>query len=368
MATDTQTTVYVVHAPYLPIRERALVGDWQLIPHGELSDEDVTDMQVKEFALGIAKAYAPSTHGRASIGAFCHRLGGKVGDDPEDINHLKDLQRSLVVTVVDVNQSPLTDRNPNAAHSALTADNAVVVAPGIERDGGWTATVSGGRVRSIEGGLKVLPDEEGLIPRMTVARPPDLQIPFIPPALDFEYADAAWESLARESDSARRLARAIDWLDLAWRNTASITNDLRVPAILAGFEVLLNGDDPPFNDVTVEHAARLSALLDDLNATRAKRRWPKRNDGWREDNLTDLQWWFVQFAHLRHLLMHGGRPDEGVWTHEGVPHVDLGEWWLRQAIKRTIVNYGHEDVQLEPLEREVMRASRRALAADCNDR
>jgi len=38
---------------------------------------------------------------------------------------------------------------------------------------------------------------------------------------------------------AGRIGRAIDWLDLAWRNTTSLDDDTRILAIYSGFEVLL---------------------------------------------------------------------------------------------------------------------------------
>src|SRR5262249_50364943 len=42
---------------------------------------------------------------------------------------------------------------------------------------------------------------------------------------------------------ARRLGRAIDWLNLAWLNASRLSDDLRVPALRAGFEVLRDSDD-----------------------------------------------------------------------------------------------------------------------------
>jgi hypothetical protein len=31
-------------------------------------------------------------------------------------------------------------------------------------------------------------------------------------------------------------------------------------------------------------------------------------------------------------------------THDNVRHIDLGEWYLRQAIKHTVANDGHTDI------------------------
>jgi hypothetical protein len=61
--------------------------------------------------------------------------------------------------------------------------------------------------------------------------------------LDAEYAHAVWESIRRGTDAARRLGRAIDWLRLAWINVTELTNDLRMPALRAGFEVLFDSEN-----------------------------------------------------------------------------------------------------------------------------
>lgn len=42
--------------------------------------------------------------------------------------------------------------------------------------------------------------------------------------------------------------------------------------------------------------------------------------------------------------MHGGVPAPDDWRHGDAAHVDLGEWYLAQAIKYTVGNDGHQAV------------------------
>jgi hypothetical protein len=358
-------TIYVVYTPYLPLTDRTTVGDWELIPRAAFQDEDAIDPHVATLARGFADLHELPGSGHGRVGAFARRRAGKVGDDPEDLAPIIDLRRALVVAVLDGNESPLLpeeEQNPNAGHNAMTSDNAIVVANGISRDGGWTATITGGRIRTLHGGLSVLPDHR-LPSSPKIAPPGDIHLPPMPPKLDVEYADAAWESIGRGTDDARRLARAIDWLDLAWRNASGLTDDLRVPALRAGFEVLLDSDETP------DLRGRLSDLLDAQDAPTLTRHWRNPKTGKiGADEMTDLGWWFTRFSFLRNDLMHGRIPSEQAWIFDGRRHVDLGEWWLRQAIKETIAREGHGDVREDPVWRDALRSAAKFLRehADTN--
>lgn len=64
------------------------------------------------------------------FGAFARQRDGLVGDDIADSIHVDNLARTLLVTVLDPNQSTLTpsdERDPNAGHSARTSENAFLV-------------------------------------------------------------------------------------------------------------------------------------------------------------------------------------------------------------------------------------------------
>jgi hypothetical protein len=208
----------------------------------------------------------------------------------------------------------------------------------------------------------VVDEPDDPFPSTKIAPPADLRVGFVGYwDLDFEYADAVSQSTGVESDEARRLARAIDWLDFAGRNTASLTDDLRVPALQAGFEVLLDRDD--FERIA---GVRIGRFLSDLltpDAPQSERSWPNlRGDGETTRELTDLAWWFVRFSFLRNALMHGDAPTEDDWAHDGVLHVDLGELRLSQAIKETVARDGHPDLRKPLRERDLERRWNAAVA------
>jgi hypothetical protein len=145
------TTVYVVYVPYLPLTDRIVVGEWELIPRQDLQDADALDARTAELARGFAGLHdlRDTTH---AFGAFARPRDGRVGDDPGSAVPLVNLRRALLVEVLDGNQSPLTpedERDPNAGHAAMTSENALVVANGISYEGGYTGTRSGGRVPTL---------------------------------------------------------------------------------------------------------------------------------------------------------------------------------------------------------------------------
>ena len=237
----------------------------------------------------------------------------------------------------------------------------MVITHGIDRGTGSTAVVTGGRLREISAGFLVLPDPDYSWAHQKFAPPGDLRVGFVGFwDLDFEYADAIWQSTSVGSDDARRLGRAIEWLDFAARNTTSLTDDVRVPVLQAGFEVLLDRDDSAGSA-----GVRIGRVLSDLltpGATQSERTWPNRTGTETKQELTDLAWWFVRFSLLRNALMHGDAPTEGDWAHEGALHVDLGESWLGQAIKETVARDGHPDLRKPLKQRDLERRWDAAIA------
>jgi hypothetical protein len=151
----------------------------------------------------------------------------------------------------------------------------------------------------------------------------------------------------------RRLGRAIDWLDLAWLNATGLTDDLRIPALRAGFEVLLDSDR------SMALAGRLSDLLSDESPA-IQRSWVLDDSG-RQDH--------VRSANGLGLVVHAflvaaQRPDARTVArpryvaNNGRVHTDLGEWYLRQAVKHTVTNDGHPDIRDPLLWRSTLRNSR----------
>lgn len=266
-----------------------------------------------------------------------------------------DLRRACVAAVLDPNPDPTLPedlRDWNAGHWMLSTENATVVGHGISRDG-YTGTSMGSRFPYLSIGVSVLdqPDQPNgqrgeVLPLADVRVPTFGSRPF-----DADYANAVWESVRRGDDGSRRLGVAIDWLALATLNTTSLKNDVRVPSLRAGLEALLDTDD------FLELGGRLSALIED-DSPKVRRDFTNRRGAPRHADLGAVAWWCVQFSFLRNKLMHGSPVEAEDWFHgEGQwSQIDLGDWYLRQAIKHTVYRDGHPEILHDP-------SWRRALAA-----
>jgi hypothetical protein len=137
--------------------------------------------------------------------------------------------------------------------------------------------------------------------------------------------------------------------------------DVRVFAIRAGFEVLLDSDK------TFVVRDRLSTLLDDTAAPRTRREWTSREGNPQTAALTDLAWWFQQFAFLRNAIAHGGDIDPDRYTWDGVSHLLHAETRLREVVREIVTRNGNEDLRLTPRQRAVERYLRNHPAIDAED-
>lgn len=77
--------------------------------------------------------------------------------------------------------------------------------------------------------------------------------------------------------------------------------------------------------------------------------------------MTELAWWFLNFANLRNAIMHGHELTHEDWLHQNRPHIDLGDWWLRQAIKETVARDDHGDVREDPIWRDAIIGTREMM-------
>jgi hypothetical protein len=352
---DAPSHVDVVYLPYFPLKERIVVGEWELIAACDLKTADCQDDQAAELARGLGQVYVLPKDSKTSAGAFARPIDGRIGDEARDMQSFADLRRACIGAVLDPNPDPTLpdeEKDWNAGHWMLTTENATVVGHRINRDG-YTGTNIGSRFPSLHIGVSVLdqPDKRNG-QRGAVLPPADLRIPtWAATPFDAEYADAVWESIRRGDDSSRRLGRAIDWLALATLNTTSMTNDVRVPTLRAGLEVLLETDD--FRVL----GERLSILVKDESQP-IERTWSTLKRAPKAEEMGNVAWWCVRFSFLRNKLMHGSPVEAEDWFHgeDMSSHIDLGDWYLRQAIKHTVANDGHATVLETPLYRAILAA------------
>lgn len=333
--------------PYLPLRGRQSVGPWELVPARNLEDDDAPTPEAARAIRGLVELYElPEDLGQ--FGALAKPAGGLVGDEFER-QAMRALGRALVVALLAGNPSLLTpeeERSGNEGHMMLTSDNAIGYGHPLGEDG-YVAVEEGAIATVLRGGLNVFR------PGAKISTPIEVRAPMLSRELDGELADAVHQVLTAETADARRLGRAIDWLDLAWRNTSSINRDLRLAALKSAFEILFDS-----GDVAVLRQ-RLSALLDPEHVERTERRWVDRRGRERVQSMSDLEWWFTNFAFLRNAILHGDDLDGDDYLFEnGREHLWLADARLREAIIELDARAGHPEIRLDPFARELRRAYR----------
>jgi hypothetical protein len=343
--------ILLMYAPYLPLRERIDVNGWALVPVAELDQAEAVSDFAQTAAAGLARLY--SRDDDAVTGAFVYPVGEGIGGGQFDGADVLNMHRALVVIALDGNPSPRgsdEERDGNAAFRAMTSDNALVYGQPVRGDG-YVAAEYGAMITTLSGGYNVLADH--LEPPMRIRPPADLWMPSSRVRVDGDLADAVHRVITADSDEARRLNRAIGWLDLAWRNADSITVDLRIPAVRSGFEVLFDTDD------TVVARQRLSCLLDPADAPRSSRTWQTLRGKPKQAYLSDLEWWWMQFTFLRNAIAHGGALEPERYQHDGHYHLDLGLHRLKEAIKTKVIASGFPELELDPGARALNRAMRK---------
>lgn len=332
--------------PYLCLEKRQRVHRWRLIPRRRLRKQDAVAPWLFPLMRRLGEMYeSPDTRrdrlNAGRFGCFVAAQGGRLGDT-HDSDEMASLRLAVTAGLLDGNPK-VKDKNATA-HTVSTSDNATLYGHRVTPDA-HVAAEYGVMARTLVGGYTI--GEKG----GEFRQPAELHLPLFGTAFDAEYASVIYRLLRKGDALAIRLGRAIEWLDLTWKNTASIPPDIRVVAIRSGFEVLLGvGDD------TFQVAEALSRLLDPPGATRRRRSWTARSGKPKEQDMTDLQWWFVVFSFLRNDITHGKAIVPAAYRFNGESHVMIGERNLRRAIKATVLPYGHKWLALEPADRKLKRA------------
>ena len=216
--------------PYLWIRERMEVGPYQAISREALVKDDFASTQIETDVHGLLKMYEMRGSMADRFGCVVRRSDGKVGDR-FDRNEMRPIRRAIVVALLDRVPEIGQKQNTQGWH-VPTSDNALVYLHQLDGSG-YVAVDYGRMVELTVSGLRI--GEE----HSRIHSPSELHAPFLGPDPDDVYLDALYTELTAGTAEARRLGRAADWLDLAWRNTTSIDDDTRILAIYSGFEVLL---------------------------------------------------------------------------------------------------------------------------------
>ena len=333
--------------PYIPLHREVAVGPWRLVPFRELARRHTTNKAVFDATRRLRTAYKLKNV-VGHFGALVVPVDGRIGDEhaPEQ---LRPLHRAVACALIDSSAALLEGDNPNAGHKMATAENAL--AYGHPLHGGHSYVIStGALVQTVDYRYS----EPGRpLPRVTP--PHELPKPLFA-SFDDDYATGLHIAVTAGDLTARRLDRAIEWLILAWNNSAAISEDARVIVLRAGFEALLGGGAD-----TRRNRELLSHLLDEPDAKRSSRTWPRLKQPLQ---LTELEWWFQSYAFLRNKVAHGDVVEDDEWVFDdGRRHLHIADDTLRRAIKRTVVRVtDDETLEMDQFDRALARRWEAALA------
>lgn len=339
------SVIVILLAPYLRVGNDPLsVGPWEAIPAPQLRRNQVASDLALEQARGLLELYQRSRRVPQGYGVFFRRGRHLVGENFTTKDVLT-LRRAILVSLIEGNPSDVRgDDTLNAAHQIWTSDNVDIIGHRIEPRGHVTARY-GALTQTLIGGLRIGDEHSEIAP------PAEVPFPVMGGAPDALYANALWDVLRPDSDDVRRLTRAIDWFDVAWRNTPSTSDAMRILMLKSAFEVLLDAGD------RIEHQRpALRALLDPPNARQRLRNFTNRQGNRVQETMSDLEWWYTRFTFLRNAVAHGEKPGRRDLRHGRRWHLWIAEFRMRQAIKEVVARHGHPLVRVNGLDRARMQA------------
>jgi hypothetical protein len=336
----------VVLFPYLSLQERVRVGVWELIPKNDLKAQDAVDQFTLELArqhLGLYSLPEADKSVAERCGSFARPAGRPIGE-PVDRSTFPALRLSVLGALLSMNPGEDTS---NPGMTVSTAENATLYGHPLNA-AGRVAVEYGSMMRTLIGGLRAAE-----APRF-IPHPVELHLPWAGSQLDADLADALCGLLMLSNDDSRRLSTTLEWLDISWRNTDSITSQVRVMALKSGFEVLLG-----VGEKLEDQRGALSALLDPPGATRRPHTHKNLKGADIEIDVTDLEWWFTTFTFLRNAIAHGREVSDADWQFNGKKQVMAAQERLLEAIrKRAADTTDRRHLLMDPQQRRIHEGMR----------
>lgn len=331
--------------PYLPLANECQVGPYALVPFRDFSRRHATSQAVYNEVRRLRTAYRVSSMGRP-FGAIVVPEDSRIGGEELERERFPALHGAVLAAAIDANPILIgADDTGNSGHATATAENAKMF--GHPLTGEYSYAIQTGAMVTV---LSWRSSEPGR-PLPKIHPPANLPEPMFF-SFDAEYASALHHALCQDSDDARRLALAIDWLNITWSNNEDVSARTRALAYRSAFEVLLGGEAS-----TKKQREALSSLLDDSKAEKRLRCWTEHNGKERAVQLTDLEWWFQGFSLLRNRISHGdvvGTEGDEWEFEDGEHHLRHADAQFRRAIKQTIIRGGADPLLEQPARQRTM--------------
>ena len=307
---------YLLFCPYLPVREPIAFADWELGPLQSFEDR-WADPKFKDQATALLSKFVGPDHKPIANPALLCRKGKQLDGQKPSENERRALELSLAFAFVDRNPR-YDDEERNQAWRCVTADNAELYAWPIDVEQGHVPLCTGYLVSFLTGGYTISDPD-------LVLRPPlDLQMPRGASA-DPLVLTGAYETVLKSlrcpgaNPTADGVRVAVTWFAKAWRNTATVHYPERLIYLKTAFEALTGEGYTLTRDN--QSACRLREIFEALPGTTDEasealvwspaekavpRKWVSLRGKHKEERLTDLETWFMEFSAVRNAIIHDG--------------------------------------------------------------
>ena len=368
---------YLLFCPYLPLPptdEPVSFADWELGPLQSFKDR-WADPQFKEQATAFLRKFVRTDDKPIKNPALLCRKGTQLNGQQPSPKEVRALELSLAFAFIDRNPRCLPE-NQDEGWGMVTTDNAELYVWPIDLEQGRVTTNTGYIVSMKSAGYKISGTK-------LVLRPPlDLHLPIRVPSPDplvltgiYKTALGSLRSPGNNS-TADRVRIALEWFAKAWRNTATLHFPERLVFLKTAFEALTDTSS------TRESGRRLRQLFKELPNTTARdskilvwspeeepvsRTWIDKWGQSKNELMTDLEVWFMEFGDVRNSIIHEGALPELMYPGSNPVYQPItlnpayngdifftAEFLLRGAIKVLLsTEPGYEDVWRSDLYRAI---------------
>lgn len=344
----------LIFAPYLPLRQALIAGQWWIGPLQGFTGK-WRDARFKELAEKFITSFQDA-RGQpiANPALITHKDRGADGLWP-GADEFANLQLALDFAVLDANR-PWTSESNSDGWFTSTSDNARLFAWPVDIQSGGITLHDGVMVEMMVGGVHI--DDH-----LAMRAPVELHVPngvtVAPDLVEALLAVFGGQCTASDATLAKRLATAVTWLGQAWRNTESIRWVERIVMLKTAFEALTDASDRTA-------AKRLEQLFDDLRkddlsdyvagdllwrpseSATLERTWRDSRGRERSEKVTPLSHWFHAFEDVRNEIIHEGKTGDLIYNgpaerYQG-PYVFIGERLLRESVRVSLRQFGYADL------------------------